>query len=213
MRDIIIYATETMADWEYAYLTTEVVGAESVHPGRFRVLFAGETAAPVRTLGGLSITPDTTVAGVDLDSAAALVLPGGQTWGEGHDAVLSLATQAVEAGVPLGAICGATFGIARVGLLDAIPHTSNDPSFLGQSGYAGSSLYEFREAVTAGGVTTASGLRPVPFTAEILVAAGVLPAEYANAWRELNASPTLANYEEYVRQGEAFAAATPPERP
>ena len=38
MRTIALYTTETMADWEYAYLTTQIASAEHLKPGRFRLL-------------------------------------------------------------------------------------------------------------------------------------------------------------------------------
>ena len=31
-----------MADWEYAYLTTQIAGAERLKPGRFRLLLVGD---------------------------------------------------------------------------------------------------------------------------------------------------------------------------
>ena len=51
MRTIALYTTKTMADWEYAYLTTQIVGAEQLKPGRFRLLLVGDGLEPVRTLG------------------------------------------------------------------------------------------------------------------------------------------------------------------
>ncbi len=42
MRTIALYTTETMADWEYAYLTTQIAGAEQLKPGRFRLLLVGD---------------------------------------------------------------------------------------------------------------------------------------------------------------------------
>ena len=33
MRTIALYTTETMADWEYAYLTTQITTAEEARPG------------------------------------------------------------------------------------------------------------------------------------------------------------------------------------
>ena len=42
MRTIALYTTETMADWEYAYLTTQIVGAEQLKPGRFQLLLVGD---------------------------------------------------------------------------------------------------------------------------------------------------------------------------
>ena len=57
MRTIALYTTETMADWEYAYLTTQITTAEEVRPGRFRLLLVGDGPAPVRSLGGLPLSP------------------------------------------------------------------------------------------------------------------------------------------------------------
>jgi len=48
MRTIALYTTETMADWEYAYLTTQIAGAEQLKPGRFRLLLVGDGLAPAR---------------------------------------------------------------------------------------------------------------------------------------------------------------------
>ena len=57
MQTIALYTTETMADWEYAYLTTQITTAEEVRPGRFRLLLVGDGPAPVRSLGGLPCPP------------------------------------------------------------------------------------------------------------------------------------------------------------
>ena len=67
MRTIALYTTETMADWEYAYLTTQIAGAEQLKPGRFRLLPVGDGLEPVRTLGNLPLTPE-----ADLDTLQAL---------------------------------------------------------------------------------------------------------------------------------------------
>ena len=54
MRTIALYTTETMADWEYAYLTTQIAGAEQLKPGRFRLLLVGDGLAPVVTDRGVT---------------------------------------------------------------------------------------------------------------------------------------------------------------
>ena len=46
MQTIALYTTETMADWEYAHLTTQIATAEEVRPGRFRLLLVGDGPAP-----------------------------------------------------------------------------------------------------------------------------------------------------------------------
>ena len=57
MQTIALYTTETMADWEYAYLATRITVAEELRPGRFRLLLVGDGLAPVRSLGGLPLSP------------------------------------------------------------------------------------------------------------------------------------------------------------
>ena len=57
MQTIALYTTETMADWEYAHLTTQIATAEEVRPGRFRLLLVGDGLDPVRSLGGLPTSP------------------------------------------------------------------------------------------------------------------------------------------------------------
>jgi putative intracellular protease/amidase len=39
-------------------------------------------------------------------------------------------TELLDRGMIVGAICGATLGLANSGLLDSRPHTSNDPAAL-----------------------------------------------------------------------------------
>jgi len=63
---IALYTTETMTDWEYAYLTTQIAGAEQLKPGRFRLLLVGDGLESVRTLGNLPLTPE-----ADLDTPQA----------------------------------------------------------------------------------------------------------------------------------------------
>lgn len=205
MRDIIIYATDTMADWEFAYLTTEVTRAEQARPGRFRVRFAGADTGSIRTLGGLPLTPDLGLDEIDPASTAAFVLPGGDTYSEGHLDALSTVDRLIAEDVPIGAICGATFALARHGLLDSIAHTSNAPSFLLESGYDGGRHYHHVDAITDGGITTATGLRPIPFTAELLRAAGVFPDAYIDAWLELNSSASEKGFNAYMEQAQSFA--------
>lgn len=205
MRDIIIYATDTMADWEFAYLTTEVARAEQARPGRFRVRFAGDGTATVRTLDGLPVTPEIDLGEIDPATTAAFVLPGGDTYADGHLPVLGTVDRLVAECVPIGAICGATFALARHGLLDSIAHTSNAPSFLLESGYDGGRHYRHVDAVTDGGITTATGLRRIPFTTEILRAAEVFPDSYIDAWLELNSSASEESFHAYMEQAEAFA--------
>src|SRR5262249_56680848 len=69
----------------------------------------------------------------------------------------------LTAGVPVAAICGATYGLATEGLLDNRAHTSNAAEYLASSGYAGGDRYVPEPAVTDGDLITASATAPAPF--------------------------------------------------
>ena len=85
----------------------------------------------------------------------------------------------------MAGICGATLLLARGGFLDDRRHTSNAASFLEGSGYLGGAQYVEAPVVTDRGITTASGLRAVPFTAEIMRITGLLPGSMADSWERL----------------------------
>jgi putative intracellular protease/amidase len=60
------------------------------------------------------------------DHSAMLVLPGATTWESGELAPFAeKACEFLAAGVPVAAVCGATFGLAAAGILDSRRHASN----------------------------------------------------------------------------------------
>lgn len=185
-RTIALYATDTMADWEYAHLTTQIARAEEACPGRFSLLWVGDGLDPVVSLGGLSVQPDADLAAIEEDdSLAALVIPGGDHYNAGHDRLATVMPTLLERGVAVAAICGATLLTARAGLLDQRRHTSNDPAFLEFSGYAGGDNYVVAPVVTDQGLTTAAGVHPVAFTAEVMRIIGLVDDAVVTAWEKL----------------------------
>ena len=138
MANVVFYATDTMADWEYGYLLAGLAMANEQAPGSFRVLVASENGGAVTSMGGMRVTPEVSLGDLDPAEIAALVLPGAATWFTSHEAVLTLAERTLASGGVVAAICGATYGLARAGLLDDRDHTSNAADFLtGAPGYAG----------------------------------------------------------------------------
>jgi putative intracellular protease/amidase len=181
-RDIVLYATDTMADWEYGYLTSGVTWANDADPGRYRLRVLGDGSTEVTTKGRLRIRTDGAIGDVDPSEVALLVLPGADSWDEGHGQALALAKSLVQAGTPVAAICGATLGLARAGLLDDRAHTSNAPEFLTVSGYAGTARYREERAVDDRGVITAGAAAPVDFTAAIFRRLELFPPAIVDAW-------------------------------
>ena len=198
MRTIALYAAETMADWEYAYLTTQIAGAEQLKPGRFRLLLVGDGVEPVRTLGNLPLTPEADLDALDAltgdGSLAALVIPGGDHYAAGHERLIETVGRLVAEAIPVAGICGATLLLARAGLLDDRRHTSNAASYLEASGYLGGGHYVEEPVVTDRGITTASGIHAVPFTAEVMRITGLVPDSMAGSWERLFLSGDEKSY-------------------
>ncbi|BAK33292.1 hypothetical protein MLP_02780 [Microlunatus phosphovorus NM-1] len=180
---VVFYATDTMADWEYGYALAGFAMAEQQLPGRFRVVVASENGQPVTSMGGLQVAPAAALTDLDPDEVAALILPGAETWAEGHDAALGLARQLRAEAKVVAAICGATYGLARAGLLNDQPHTSNAAEYVAAApGYTGGELYREARTISDGGLITAPATAPVDFAKAIFEALQVFPQPVVDAW-------------------------------
>jgi putative intracellular protease/amidase len=104
----------------------------------------------------------------------------------------------IAAGVPVAAICGATYGLALAGLLDDRAHTSNAADYLAFSGYAGSKHYVAAPAVTDADLITASAVAPAHFAREIFVRLGLYEPGVAASWFKLYGDHDPAGYYELM---------------
>lgn len=182
MNAVLLYLTDSMADWETGYVTGGLAFANEEQP-RFGFLTVAENTEPVSTMGGVRLLPDITLADVDPADIALLVLPGAQTWESGHDQALDLAEKLIAAGRHVAAICGATLGLPRRGLLDERAHTSNAPEFLTAAPeYKGQAHYRAERAVTDGPVITAGGTAPLEFAREVFATLQAFPPDVLAAW-------------------------------
>ncbi|MGW6283068.1 DJ-1/PfpI family protein [Kribbella sp. NPDC055071] len=174
MRTAYVAVYDTFADWEIGHLTVEL------RTGRFTgvpwtVVTVGESLEPVVTMGGLRVVPDVTIADVEPDAGDLLVLAGSGEWDAGGgDAFAKLAARFLEASVPVAAICGATAGLARAGLLDERKHTSAAKEYLQATGYQGTDNYVDARAFADGNLITAGPDAPVQFAAATLAQLGLL---------------------------------------
>ncbi|MGW0597274.1 type 1 glutamine amidotransferase family protein [Streptomyces sp. NPDC002776] len=172
---------DTFADWETGYATAFL--ARAGHDIRT----VGPTTAPVRSIGGLGVRPDLALDDVRPEDSALLILPGADLWDTSDDLApfARKAREFLAAGVPVAAICGATAGLAREGLLDDRDHTSAVSFYLAATGYGGGERYVDADAVTDGALITAGPTEPVAFAREILRLIGVYDGEVLDAWYRL----------------------------
>ncbi|MEU2393577.1 DJ-1/PfpI family protein [Streptomyces sp. NPDC007369] len=174
---------DTYADWETGHTTAHLT--QRGH----RIRTVGPAAEqPVTTMGGVRIQPDTALADLSPEDSSLLILTGASLWDTG-DELAPFAAKAREflaAGVPVAAICGATAGLARAGLLDDRAHTSAAAAYLAhQPGYAGAERYVEADAVTDGILITAGPTEPVAFAREVFALLGAYEPDVLDAWYRL----------------------------
>ncbi|MFJ7335392.1 DJ-1/PfpI family protein [Streptomyces sp. NPDC101110] len=181
---------DTLADWETGHATAHL--ARAGH----EIRTVGPSTAPVRSTGGLRVLPDLALADLRPEDSALLILPGADLWDTSGDLApfARTARAFLEAGVPVAAICGATAGLAREGLLDDRDHTSAVSFYLAATGYAGAGRYVETDAVTDRGLVTAGPTEPVAFAREVLRLLGVYQGEVLDAWYRLFHDSDAAAY-------------------
>ncbi|MFY0510281.1 DJ-1/PfpI family protein [Streptomyces anulatus] len=202
-RTVHLAVYDTFADWETGHTTAHLAR------NGYTVRTVGPSREPVTTMGGLRVQPDLSLDELRAQDSALLILTGADAWDTG-DALAPFARAArgfLDAGVPVAAICGATAGLAREGLLDGRTHTSAVSFYLAATGYAGGSRYVDADAVTdggaaggGGGLITAGPTEPVAFAREVFALLGVYDAKKLDAWYRLFHDSDASAYE--VLEGE-----------
>lgn len=185
-----LLVVDGFADWEPAHAV-----AELRRTGGYRIEVAGLTTATVRSMGGLTVTPSTSLSELDPADVAVFMLPGGDRWESAPlEPELEFTLNRLDAaGVPIAAICGATVAIARAGLLRGRRHTSNGLDYLRAHvpGYADAHNYVDGPAVRDRRLITASGLGDVEFAYQIFDELEVMtPADRAS-WMQIFRSARL----------------------
>ena len=72
MKNVYLLVFDGLADWEIGLITYELNTRNTIP-----VTTVGFTLEPIRTGGGLRVLPDISLAEIDHDSTALLLLPGG----------------------------------------------------------------------------------------------------------------------------------------
>lgn len=172
---------DTYADWETGHTTAWLARA-----GR-SIRTVGPGLEPVRTIAGVRIQPDEVLGELRPEDSSLLILTGADLWDAGGDLApfARKAREFLAAGVPVAAICGATAGLAREGLLDDRDHTGAAPFYLAATGYHGGERYVEADAVTDGLLVTAGPTEPVALAREVFRLLGVYEGEVLDAWYRL----------------------------
>jgi putative intracellular protease/amidase len=195
-QNVHLFVFDTLSDWEPAYAVAGINNPSfQTQPGRYRVTTVALEARPVTTIGGVMVLPHMTLDRLAPADSAMLILPGGKFWDDGKN--IEAATKAksfIAAGVPVAAICGATAGLARVGVLDFMHHTSNSADYLKATGYQGAALYRDQPAVTEGKLITAGATAPLEFAREIFKCLGLYTEDTLEAWYGLFKTGNPAYY-------------------
>ena len=185
-----LYILNTLADWEIGYITAEL------NSGRFldktkppiQLIKIGNTTEPIKTMGGITITPDENIDNVTLKEGDLLILPGADTWmEESNKKIMSRITELLSQNIIIAAICGATVALAKNGILDNRKHTSNDKEFLKMfcPEYTGENFYLNQPTVTDNNLITASSFAVLEFSYEIFKRTNVMKTETLEAWYQL----------------------------
>ena len=198
---VYLYVFDDLSDWEIGYVTAGINNlALQAHPPRYHVKTFSQTGDPIRTAGGLRIMPDIRLEDVVLADAAMLILPGGAGWeAKVHEDVLLLAKEFHTRKIPIAAICGATLGIARAGLLDSTQHTSNSREYIMLSKYTGGHNYREALAVRDNRIITSPGTAPVDFAREVFAELALYTDEVLDAWYRLFTTSSVEAYEDLIR--------------
>jgi putative intracellular protease/amidase len=176
---------DDLADWEVGHLLAELRTGRFTGE-RFDVVTVAESLEPITTMGGVRMVPDALLADLDPGDSDLLVIPGGEMWDTGGgDAFATVAGRFLDAEVPVAAICGATAGLAREGLLDERDHTSAAAEYLAATGYAGGDRYIDQRAVVDGELITAGPQSPVQFARVTLGRLGLASESTLDAYERL----------------------------
>lgn len=128
-------------------------------PGEFEVLAVAKTMDPVQASGGPKVLPDRCFAdGVDYD---LLLIPGGMGTRDAidDDALIDWLRRAADHAEIVTSVCTGSALLARAGVLDGLPATSNKRAFEWVRGQ--SDLVDWQERarwVEAGKIFTSSGV-------------------------------------------------------
>lgn len=180
MNTVAIYLHDGFADWEIAYVLP------FLRISHYNIITFSEAENKIHSMGGLTLLPDTTIELIDWNTVNLLVLPGGESWSDlsCHHCISHLFPKLEKKGITIAAICAATFGLARSGILNNIYHTSNSLEQLKYYApdYTGENHYINSLAISDKNIITASGVGSLEFSYEIFKKLGIYDEKKSKEW-------------------------------
>jgi len=113
-----LYILNTLADWEIGYIIAELNSGRFFNKTKTTVnlIKIGGTTKPIKTMGGITITPNENINNVVFNKSDLLILPGADTWFEdSNKKIMDLIPELLDQNVTVAAICGATLALAKNG--------------------------------------------------------------------------------------------------
>ncbi|MCX6237930.1 MAG: glutamine amidotransferase [Bacteroidia bacterium] len=182
-KKIFVFLFDGFSDWEISFFTPEINKSE-----QFDLVYFSKDGSLITSMGGLHITPTTSLNELKIEDIDMLILPGGTAWEKGENAEIEKLTKSVfEKGKPIAAICAATAYLGQLGLLNGLKHTSNDLNYLKGIApkYYGEENYQNSLAVTDRNIITAKGIAPIEFARDIFKTIGLFSDDYIERWFQL----------------------------
>ncbi len=183
MKKILVFIPDNYADWESAYICSELNKTET----DCEVKTIAINNSPVKSMGGFNVIPDYTISTAP-DNFEFLILVGGTTWMKGeNDSVKTLIDLCVSKNIPIAAICDACTFLADKGYLDHIEHTGNSVEYLKQLAphYKGEKYFIQRQVIVNDRFITANGSAAVEFAKAILNHLDVMSQDSLEKWYKM----------------------------
>ena len=182
-KKIFVFLFDGFSDWEISFLTPEINKSE-----QFDLVYFSKNGNLINSMGGLQITPVSSLDELKVEDIDMLILPGGTAWEKGKNTKIEKLTRSLsKKGKPIAAICAATSYLGQLGLLNDYNHTSNDLNYLKGivPKYCGDGNYQNLLAVADRNIITANGIAPIEFAREIFKKIGLYSDDNIEKWFQL----------------------------
>lgn len=169
---VYLFTGDGFADFEPAIAIDIISKTNATTPKlrSYEIRTFGKDKTPVKSLGGLTILPDSDMSGVEISKAAMVIFPGTmEIMNTEIPGLAQLVFECRKKNVPVAAICGATVFLARLGCLDTVKHTGTGLEDIKKRvpHYRGEQNYLHEPCVSDQGIITANPFGHLEFACEI----------------------------------------------